>query len=435
MADSKALRRYRQRHGERALPGAPAPSRPWHNALVVPAYRESPGLLDRLDQAWRDADPVLVILLLNRPDSDPDEEANTPLRNALNRLPAGGRGASGCRRLNRHTDIYCHDLERLAGPTPAPQGVGLARKTGCDIALDWIGSGAIASDWIGTTDADATLPPDYFSRLDAVSGEAVAAVFPFEHLPGPDPLCDRATALYELRLHHYVLGLEYAGSPYAHHSLGSCTAVRSGAYAAVRGFPRRAGGEDFYLLNKLRKLGPVARLAGEVIRLQSRASNRVPFGTGPAVSKIAADANPPGLPLFYHPACFEVLRAALNSIPEMRDSPISALPGLLRQQGLPPALAAAGSEALQAMGLEAALQHCRRHGRTGDQFRRQFHQWFDAFRSLKFIHAMRDAGWPDLALTQLREARPALWPPAGPGPTDIETLRRGLRRRWQWRGT
>ena len=41
-----------------------------------------------------------------------------------------------------------------------------------------------------------------------------------------------------------MLGLEFAASPYAWHSLGSCLAVTPEAYAAVRGFPKRAGGEE-----------------------------------------------------------------------------------------------------------------------------------------------------------------------------------------------
>ena len=82
-----------------------------------------------------------------------------------------------------------------------------------------------------------------------------------------DQFCNTATALYELRLHHYVLGLEYAGSPYAYHTLGSCLAVKADAYAQVRGFPKRAGAEDFYLLNKLAKLGAMPRLQGRCIRI------------------------------------------------------------------------------------------------------------------------------------------------------------------------
>ena len=167
--------------------------------------------------------------------------------------------------LNEHTDLYLHDMENNGGPTPADLGVGLARKTGCDLALQWMHEGAIS----GAVDLQYRCRCDAAARLlqqlEGITREAVAAVFPFLHVPGTAPAIDRATTLYELRLHQYVLGLEYAASPYAHHTLGSCLAVKADAYAQVRGFPKRAGAEDFYLLNKLAKLGAIARTQGQSI--------------------------------------------------------------------------------------------------------------------------------------------------------------------------
>ncbi len=259
-----AARRYLQRHTEPGLPHSPQPAAPWRNVLVIPAYREDAALAQRLLDLPAGAGQALAILVLNRPDSDPDEQANSELRSAVAALPAGS--CRGVQRLNARADLYLLDLETLSGSLPAAQGVGLARKYGCDLAFKWMSEGAISGHWICSTDADARLPPDYFHRLEREPAEAVAATYPFWHSPGADDSCNLATALYELRLHHYVLGLEYAGSPYARHTLGSCLAVTFKGYASVRGFPKRAGGEDFYLLNKLAKTGPVARLAGDCIR-------------------------------------------------------------------------------------------------------------------------------------------------------------------------
>ena len=66
--------------------------------------------------------------------------------------------------------------------------------------------------------------------------------------------------LYEYSLRYYVAGLTYAQSPYAFHTIGSTMAVNAEHYASVRGFPRREAGEDFYLLNKLAKVGSVHTL-------------------------------------------------------------------------------------------------------------------------------------------------------------------------------
>ena len=417
---------------EPGLPPCPQRAGPWQNVLVIPAYRESPGLLQRLAALPGGAGRSLVILVLNRPDSDPDPGANAALRLATHALPAGADapGAHTFYPLNEHTDLYLHDIDLLAGAIPKARGVGLARKTGCDIAFKWMSQGAIAGRWICSTDADARLPQDYFPRLGGLTPAAAAVVYPFWHAPGADTTCDLATALYELRLHHYVLGLEYARSPYAFHTLGSCLAVTFPAYAQVRGFPRRAGAEDFYLLNKLAKVGPVVRLAGSCIELESRESSRVPFGTGPAVANIGAAQNPADLALFYHPACFEALRGFLEAVPHLRQAPLSSLPDLLAAGGLERSLALSCRAVLASLGLGRAIDHCRRQGGSPELFLRHFHQWFDGFRTLKFIHGLRDGGRPLQSLSQLSPEHPRLWP--GGENLGIDALRDAARRHWHW---
>lgn len=435
MRRSVALSRYLQRYIEAGLPGCPGPGEPWQHVLVIPAYREAPELLEKLGRLPPGPGRTLVILVLNRPDSDPDQQSNRALRDALRRLPSSencARTADGphITALDRHTDLYCHDMEQLQGPCPKAQGVGLARKTGFDIALKWMDEDGIRGDWICSTDADAQLPGDYFLRLQDATG--AAACHPFWHVPGPDPRCNRATALYELRLHHYVLGLEYAGSPCAWHSLGSCLAVRAEAYAQVRGFPRRAGGEDFYLLNKLAKVGAVATPGGSCIALQSRDSGRVPFGTGPAVAKIGAAGDPLALPLFYHPACFEGLRGVLGALPQMWRAPRAMLPALLAAHRLHRPLQQACCSVLEELGFAQFLAHARRQHSTKDQFLRQLHQWFDAFRTLKFIHGLRAAGWEDQPLAALRQLAPPFWPASMEAASTPERLCQAFRDHRGW---
>lgn len=431
-----ASQRYLQRHIEPGLPDCSHPARCWQQVLVIPAYRESPSLLRQLAQLPAASGKTLVILVLNRPDSDSDENANAALREAASELPASCLSGLQPRvgLLNEHTDLFLYDLDTVAGPIPAAEGVGLARKSGCDLAFKWISQGIIDSQWICSSDADAALPADYFLKLRQVPAGAVAAVYPFNHIPGPDQDCNHATALYELRLHHYVLGLEYAGSPYAYHTLGSSLAVRADQYAQVRGFPKRAGGEDFYLLNKLAKLGPIARLRGDCIGLQSRHSQRAPFGTGPAVAKISTADVPADLPLFYHPASFEALRCLLAAIPALWQQEGRDLDTHLQthpvSRELAPDLLRACSQTVQCMGVADALAHCHRQGKSPEQFLRQFQQWFDGFRTLKFVHGIRDAGWPEQSLGALEHLQPRLWQVTGL--EDMDLLRGAVRRHWGW---
>src|SRR5690606_16125567 len=119
---------------------------------------------------------------------------------------------------------------------------------------------------------------------------------------------------------HYVMGLRHARSPQAFHAIGSTLAIDADSYAAVRGMPRREAGEDFHLLAKLRKLGPIATAPTAPLGLRARRSARTPFGTGRAVARLLEDEN---APMFEHPAAFDLLRGWLETL-ERHDGSSSA---------------------------------------------------------------------------------------------------------------
>ncbi len=428
-----ALKRYLERHIEPGLPNAPLPTEAWEHALVIPAYDESPEFLAALSSLSAKG-RGLIIIVLNRPDSNPNNQTNSTLRNTIATMEHSDRAGNPSNpiyRISETLDLFCYDLEQISGASPSSQGVGLARKIGCDIALLWQSQGAISGEWIFSTDADAVLPMDYFSRLNGES-DAVAAVYPFVHIAGISDDVNRATALYELKLQQYVLGLTYAQSPYAVHTLGSCIAVKGLHYAQVRGYPKRAGAEDFYLLNKLAKLGPIASLSGECITLQSRSSKRVPFGTGPAIHKIIEENQYDKSALFYHPQHFEALKYLLEAIPYLQEQEPEELPRILMSLGLSEQIAHVTHKAVLSQNLHNAILHCRKHGKSPKQFLAQFHQWFDGFRTLKFIHQLRDIALPMQDLSSVFSLQPKLFPPGTDANTKIESLRTAIRKQWRW---
>jgi hypothetical protein len=65
-------------------------------------------------------------------------------------------------------------------------------------------------------------------------------------------------------------------------------------------------------------------------------------------------------------------------------------------QGTPFFLTQLLIDTLEKMGAFPAIREA--IGRSGDAatMRRHFHTWFDAFRTLKLIHALRDGGLPSL---------------------------------------
>ena len=69
MHDSVALQRYLQRHTETGLPRHSFAQPHWLHVMVIPAYRESPALLETLTRMPEGSGRTLIILVLNRPDT------------------------------------------------------------------------------------------------------------------------------------------------------------------------------------------------------------------------------------------------------------------------------------------------------------------------------------------------------------------------------
>ncbi len=87
---------------------------------------------------------------------------------------------------------------------------------------------------------------------------------------------------------------------------GSAFAVTADAYVRVGGMGRQQGGEDFYFLQKVFSLGGIKELNEVCVHPLARYSDRVPFGTGPALQKIL---NETGDELsVYSPDAFEILK-------------------------------------------------------------------------------------------------------------------------------
>jgi len=385
---------------------AQVPGRYAH-VLVVPALCESAALLDGYRAA---GGGVLCIVVVNAAeDADPsafeqNQRLLDELRDRLERprliheAPAVWIGSHGA------LDVLVLDRNSPGFRLPARQGVGLARRLGCDLAAHLKARGVFSGRLIGCSDGDATLPADYFARIEAASAEELSAlVFPFRHEPTGVETVDLATARYDLSLRYYVLGLASAGSPYAFQTLGSTIAVDVDAYAKVRGFPRLRAGEDFYLLCKLAKVAPILRARGEPIRIAARRSARVPFGTGAAVAKLETR------PLtVYAPRSFALLGAWLRGLEvfsRVRDlgQARSALSDLSADER------AALEAALADLGADQALLEASRNT-PGSGLLRRLHTWFDGFRTLKLIHALRDRALPDVTWFEALHSAPFLAP-------------------------
>lgn len=270
----------------------------------------------------------------------------------------------------------------------AREGVGLARKIGLDAALQRLHDAGRPEAPLICLDADTRVDSNYLEALYAYfeAGPRWGVAIDYAHPVDGAPETARPILSYELYLRYQELAWGYAGSPYAYPAIGSAMACTARAYAASGGMNRRQAGEDFYFLQQLAKTGGIGRLWETTVRPSGRASHRVPFGTGRKVG--AFDADPDDAYRTYHPESFRVLRAWLDTACGALEEPGARL--LERAAGIHPELACF----LAAQALEAAWDNILRQGAATEQRLRQFHQWFDAFRTLKLVHHLRDHGFP-----------------------------------------
>jgi hypothetical protein len=331
------------------------------HCIVIPMFDEDIACLASVLR-HHSASDALVIAVVNAPD------------NASDRALSRTRELLTAVALSTTLDVLTVDCVSPGLSLSSRQGVGLARKIGTDIALQLYAQNKISNPWLYQTDADAELPEDYFSTQLPSSG---AVVFGHRHHSDNARLA-QAAKLYDLHMRCYIEGLQHAGSTYAYPTLGSTIAVHANAYAAVRGYPKKNAAEDFYLLNKVAKVAPVTFLPTPELRLQARRSQRVPFGTGPALDKIynGLQHDPSGgFYQSYHPQSFELLKDTLRYLDEFAHHQASAPPMI--------------GDLLTAIGFDKVSAVIINKYSAPSRRQTVLREWFDAGKTLRFIHQAR----------------------------------------------
>ncbi|XPF94790.1 hypothetical protein ACM9HF_01925 [Colwellia sp. RE-S-Sl-9] len=370
----------------------------FEHVVVIPAYKESPQFVARLLSSPVIV-PVLYIIVINQPDSDVD---SSPQINLYNFIKSSGTSIfkeGEIELISASEQTYFLIVDAFTHPLPVDQGVGLARKIGSDYALCLINKNKVLSDWIHSTDADAHLPEGYFEATSALSkqkkhNQTVAVSYNFTHVDKNIEL-QQANKLYETALRYYVAGLSYAGSDYDFFTIGSVIAFKAKEYAMVRGFPKRSAGEDFYLLNKLAKLGQVKFLKNAVVTIEARVSDRVPFGTGPSVANILQLKQDNKPYCYYHPQVFEELKNCIRTFDTLWENRFNL-------DDWTSALSKESQHALQDIKLASFVDKQKNNNQI--QFNKQLTVWFDAFKTLKFIHSLREQKYADIPLQKAIES-------------------------------
>ncbi len=266
-------------------------------------------------------------------------------------------------------------------------GVGLARKIGMDLAASRLKSVGRPKAPIVNLDADCEVSPNYFCALETHFQQHPktpgASLYYAHPLTGSFPDAHyEAIAYYELFLRYYTHGLTYAGFPFGFQTVGSAMAVRAHVYQKVGGMNRRKAGEDFYFLHKVIDQGHFTDIRTLTVMPSPRVSERVPFGTGKAIGDFMASAQHLYL---QHPLdAFETLKAFTASVPDFYTATSETLPGLC--DGLDPVL----QSFLQQQKFASKLLEIQNNTTHFESFKKRFFQWFNGFRAMKALHALRD---------------------------------------------
>lgn len=269
-------------------------------------------------------------------------------------------------------------------------GVGLARKIGMDLAVEHFRHTQNPEGTIISLDADCTVSPNFLTGILAAYRQTdppCCTVQNFRHrVEDNDRKLKNAVRQYELHIRYFSQMLRLIGFPYPHHTIGSAFSVAADAYVRVGGMGRQQGGEDFYFLQKVFAFGRVERLDDVFVYPLARYSYRIPFGTGPALQKIADE--PDGQMKTYHFNAF----LALKEFFDLRQSFFKQDTGFVRQKMslLHPAII----EFSEKSNVVSEIEECNRNSATFPAFEKRFFHHFNAFRIIKYLNFAHPAFFP-----------------------------------------
>ena len=219
--------------------------------------------------------------------------------------------------LSQFDKFELHVMDRSSrghGWTGRDHGVGMARK----VLFDNILHIADDDDIIVSLDSDTLFEDSYLQAIGDRfrENEKLNAVsMPYYHKLTADDEANRAILRYELYMRCYYINMSLIESPYTFTAIGSAIAMRVRALRKIGGITPVKSGEDFYLLQKLRKMDYVSNWCGGVAFPAARFSERVFFGTGPAMVKGRA-GNWESYPIYHH-CLFQEIKHSYDLIPQL----------------------------------------------------------------------------------------------------------------------
>jgi len=271
-------------------------------------------------------------------------------------------------------------------------GVGFARKIGLDLALRYFDYSADQKNILILLDADCTVSNNYLHAIiENFSKKNIqAGVINYEHLLTNNINQNAAIINYEIFLRYYVLGLSYANSAFAYHSIGSTIICDVVSYVKVGGMNKKKAGEDFYFLEKLAKINRIASIQEATVYPSARISERVPFGTGPRVKRFLNSSQ--NSYLLYSPQTFVILKQWLIEFGKS-SSTESWISRILHEAKC---INHELFDFLISQNFAKDWENILNNSKSEDQVKKQKIIWMDGFKTMKLIHYLRDKSFPNI---------------------------------------
>lgn len=274
--------------------------------IALPVMNEEAIISDLLQSISAQSFPKYKLYAcLNQPEAWWDDEAKKELCESNVRVLSI---------LKEWGAIVIDRCSRGNGWPTQTHGVGWARK----VAMDAINEVATDNDIILSMDADTTFEPNYFAsvvKLISQNPKCIGLSNPYYHKLSGDDKLDRALLRYEIYMRCYAINMWHTNSPYTFTALGSAIALPVWAYRKAGGITPKKSGEDFYLLQKLRKAGRLITWNSETVYPATRYSDRVFFGTGPALIK-GSTGDWESYPIYHH-SLFDEVKKTYDFFPKL----------------------------------------------------------------------------------------------------------------------
>jgi hypothetical protein len=281
------------------------------------------------------------------------------------------------------TKLHIAWLDNTAPPYSYPDkfGVGLARHQAVTAGINMLQKNAPVISLDGDSPVNEDYLQEIFEKCKSPNFKAGHVNFQHQHQGSQEEI--NAIKLYDTHLHKHRQRLESAGSPHSWYAIGSTIVCTAEAYAKAGGYNvRRMAGEDFYLLQQLSKTGcHIEMIDKAYVYPSNRPSDRVPFGTGRAVNDILTN----GQWFTYSQCCYDELKSLLLSVNHNLSNSSEQILSEVSEDV---------QKYLRDRKFEDTWIKLQQNSRDEKMLLQRFHEWLDAFQTLKLIHHLTDSSYP-----------------------------------------